>query len=351
MRIFLCILFFLIPLVWSKYLNANYLSAKTFLLYFAASLALFGLPERLNIRRIPKACALLLVLIFCYYVGYYLVDPQYRYFPHLFKMLSFVFVALYIYSLRIKSSEIFKKTTYPFFLMWALILGFTGYEVFNLRVLEMNIKTDIILSTFGNINMFSEFAILSLPLLFLWTRHKDRIPQVLKLGFLGFLTFLIFYGRSRSAWMGLAMWVVFKAFQGLKKREWAALAAGLGLFLLSHFTANTDSISKFQPTAFSERASLYHASAEMLWDHPFGIGIGQFVNEIVPYLLNKPSGPNEYAYFDQPHSEFLKWGIQFGWPMLLLSLAFFALILFEILRRYRNSLATPMQERGLFLEF
>ena len=348
MRMFLAILFFLLPLVWSKYLNANYLSTKTFLLYLGSALALLALPDKLNLRQIPKTLYVLLAAVFVYYIGFVLWDFTYFNFLFLFKMLSFVILTLYFYSLNLKSETLFKNLGFPFFLMWLVIIGFTGYEVFTLRVLQLNVKTDVILSTFGNINMFSEFAVLSLPLLLAWSRFSDRIPLGVKLVCFSLVMFLVLYGRSRSALLGLVLWAVFKTYQGFKKGEWVAVAAAVFLFSLSHFTApDTTSISKFVPTAFSERASLYHASLEMLKDRPMGSRPGQFVNDIVPYLLDKPTGPNEFAYFDQPHSEFLKWGIQFGWPMLVLALLLTLLIFSELVKRYR---AAPSLSGSLPLE-
>lgn len=355
MRIVLALLFFLLPLVWSRYVNANYLTAKTFLLYFSSALAILALPARINLRKIPRSLLILLGLIFVYYTVFHLWSLNYLHVLLVFKMLSFVFLTLYFYSLNLKIDTLFRRLSYPFFFMWLIILAVTCYEVFDLRVLHDNVKTDIILSTFGNINMFSEFAVLSIPLLVFWGRDHQvsrwPIPVWVKNTFLFFVAFLVLYGRSRSAWLGLILWFGFKAWQGLRKGEYVALALALVLFSISHFTApDTETISKFVPTAFSERGSLYKASLELLWNRPFGIEPGQFVNEIVPYLLDKPNGPNEFAYFDQPHSEFLKWGIQFGWLMLGFSLAVMALIFRELVRKCRSADTKARPEGSLLLE-
>jgi hypothetical protein len=355
MKIILAILFFLLPLVWCRYLNANYLSTKTFLLYFVSALALLAMPSRMNLHKVPAPLLWLLAAVFVYYVGFHFITPGFLNTLYLFKMLSFAVLTLYFFSLNLKTETLFRRLNIPFFLMWAGILIVTTIEVFTLRVLNDNVKTDAILSTFGNINMFSEFAALSVPLLVAWGRYlepgKWRIPGWLKTVFLTLVVFLVLYGRSRSALMGLILWFAFKAWQGLQKREFAALISAVLLFTISHFTNPTpDAISKFAPKSFAERGSLYKASFDLLMDRPLGSEPGQFVNDIVPYLIPQRQGPNEFAYFDQPHSEFLKWGIQFGWPMLLLSLAVFGYLFYEMLRRYRATEPAKRDHSSLFLE-
>lgn len=351
MKSFLTLLFFLIPLVWSRYVNANYLNTKTFFLYFTAALVLLALPTKLNFKKIPLQLLIPLGLIFIYYVGYFYFDSQASNWFYLFKMLSFASLTLYFYSLDLKLPELFNKISIPFLLMWLGILGITAYEVFNIRVLDQNIKTDVILSTFGNVNMFAEFLILILPLFFVWLRHKERIPELVKLVLFSGLIFFLLYTRSRSAWMGLMLWLGFQLFRGMSKKEYMAIGLALVVFAVSHFTAgDTTKISKLTNESFSERSSLYLASLELLRDNPTGIAVGQFMNEIVPYLIDKPASANEFAYFDQPHSEFLKWGIQFGWGFLALCLLFFIFLVIELIKRYRINDPVQKNESTFFIQ-
>jgi hypothetical protein len=336
MKSFIILLLFLIPIVWSSYVNANYLSTKTFLIYVTSGLAFMALPDDLNLRQIPKKILWLLLAIFLYYVGSIAWEQSLTSVFYVFKMLSFVSVTLFVYSLSPKIGSVFEKTSYLFFLMWATILGLTGYEIFRLRILDENIQTMAVLSTFGNVNMMSEFFVLSVPFFFLWLQFgKDRIPYYLKLFGLFLVSFIILYGRSRSAWIGLIAWFLFKAYKNqFNWKEYTAFAAALVLFFVSHITApDASKISKLTHEAFSERASLYKGSLQLLSNRPFGIPMGQFMNEIVPYLIDKESPPNEFAFFDQPHSEFLKWGIQFGWLFLFLCILFFVFLAYELRRK------------------
>jgi hypothetical protein len=354
MKSFIILLLFLIPLVWSGYVNANYLSTKTFLIYFTSGLAFMALPDDFNLRRIPKKLLFLLIAIFIYYVGYIAWESasasRISSVFYVFKMLSFVAITLFVYSQNVKIENFFEKTSYLFFLMWATILGITGYEIFQLRVIEQNIETIAVLSTFGNVNMMSEFFVLCLPLFFLWIRFdRDKIPYFLKCAGLFAVVFMIMYGRSRSAWLGLIGWFLFKA---VKKefnwKEYTAFALAGLLFLVSHITApDASKISKLTHESFSERASLYKGSLQLLLNRPTGIPMGQFMNEIVPYLIDKESPPNEYAFFDQPHSEFLKWGIQFGWVFLGMSVLFFLFLAYELRKKH----AASAKESFFFTEF
>lgn len=346
---------FLIPLVWSGYVNANYLTTKTFLIYFVSGLAFMALPNNLNFRQIPKKIWLLLVMIFLYYLAFFFAEAKVSSTYYLFKMLSFVSITLFVYSLNLKVDSFFeKRTSYLFFLMWAAIIGISGYEIFDLRILQGNIQTMAVLSTFGNVNMMSEFFVLSFPLFMLWVRfNKDRIPYLLKVFGLFAVTFILLYGRSRSAWMGLIVWFLYKTYKRqFNMKEYAAFGAAVLLFIISHLTApDVSKISKLTADAFSERASLYQGSVQLLLNRPFGIPLGQFMNEIVPYLYDKQSPPNEFAFFDQPHSEFLKWGIQFGWVFLGLSILFFVFLGLEVLKRAKSEIPVTQKESNFFIEF
>ncbi len=313
------------------------------------------LPNNLNFRQIPKKLWLLLVMIFLYYLAFFFAEGKISSALYLFKMLAFVSLTTFVYSLNLSIESFFeKKVSYLFFLMWAIIIGITGYEIFNLRILQDNIQTMAVLSTFGNVNMMSEFFVLSVPAVMLWVRFdRDRLPKVLKLFVLFAVTFVLLYGRSRSAWIGLIGWVIFKTYKReINLKEYVALGAAGLLFLISHLTApDVSKISKMTPEAFSERASLYQGSAQLLLNRPFGIPLGQFMNEIVPYLYDKQSPPAEFAFFDQPHSEFLKWGIQFGWVFLGLCILFFIFLGIELFWRSRSHEAKTRKESNFFLEF
>ena len=358
MKFFLALLFFLIPLVWSRYLNANYLSTKTFFFYLASSLALLGLPDKVNLRQIPKPLLYALVLVISHYLASHLFEQPWMYtfypfkvvwdyfgvtFPeqqwwnvfYLFKMLGFCFICAYIYSQNLQIEGFIKRYNLAFFAVAAFIFSLSIYQVFKFRVLESNIETLVILSTFGNVNMFAEFLVLILPLFYIWLRNEDKVFYCIKALFFAALIFLLLYTRSRSAWIGMVLWFVIIGRTRLQKWDWVGAATALALFLLSHFTApGVDKIDKFIPSSFHTRSSLYQGSVQLLADKPLGIGMGQFMNEIVPYLLDKPVRAAEFSYYDQPHSEFLKWGIQFGWGFLALTIFIFSYLGYLVYKKY-----------------
>jgi O-antigen ligase len=256
---------------------------------------------------------------------------------YLFKMLGFCFITAYIYSQNIQIENFIKRYNLAFFGVAAFLISISIYQVFKFRVLESNIETLVILSTFGNVNMFAEFLILVLPMFYIWLRNEDKILYAIKALFFAALIFLLLYTRSRSAWVGMVLWFAIIGRTRLKKWEWVGASTALGLFLLSHFTApSVDKIDKFLPASFSTRASLYQGSVQLLADKPFGTSPGQFMNEIVPYLMDKAVPAAEFAYYDQPHSEFLKWGIQFGWVFLALTIFIFSYLAYILYKMYKK---------------
>ena len=82
--------------------------------------------------------------------------------------------------------------------------------------------------------------------------------------------------------------------------------------------------------SFNERMGLYEATLDMIKDNPWGIQVGRFMGEIEPYQMNSSIKPSEFSYFDQPHSEFLKWGVQFGWVYLATVFVFMFTVMFQL---------------------
>ncbi len=354
MKIVVTLLLFLIPLVWSRQINANYLSAKTFLFFLTSALSLFFISNEFYLRSWPKRLIVPLLLILVYHFSYYFWGDGFQW-SHLFfsfKSLSFVFLIYYFYSQQFILRDFIKKISLPFLALWICIISITFWQIIQLRFIEGNIKTDAILSTFGNVNMFSQFLTFCLPFVYLWLRQQEsKSYQYLKFVILFSIAFFILYCRSRSALLSLGLWSLFLVYYRLlKKPEILALVSAGVLFIISHYaTSEIVLINKFAPQFFSERASLYQASFELLKDKPLGIPIGQFMNEVVPYLIDKQVPANEFSYFDQPHSEFLKWGIQFGWAYLFLCSILLVVLVLELFKKYKSDLSEDKIESVFFI--
>jgi O-antigen ligase len=319
---FVLFLVFLIPLIWSKYLNANYVSAKFFIFYFVSAFSLFLSTQKLIIPKMPKLIGFCLIFIGFLHLSSPLISQKWIDIFYMFKFLGFAFLFYYFYQLKIDLESFFRKYSWVFLLTTALIVVFAFIDFYHLRIEKDDIKSGFLLGSFGNVNMVAEFLIISLPLLHYWLRSKDSIHYSLKyIVLIGWL-FFVFYCRSRSAWIGLGLWVAWALFnKNLNKKELLALVISFGLYQTAVLTPTAVSYSSdVKQNSFAERLHLYKATFELIKDNPLGIGVGQFITEIVPYLINSEFRPMEYVYFDQPHSEILKWAAQFGWMGIILTI-------------------------------
>lgn len=316
---------FLIPLVWSRYLNANYVSAKFFLVYLISSVSLFASANFLVRPLLNRPLLYSLLAI----IGLHLLSPfvsgDLVHVLYMFKFLSFSFFAYYFYSLGINLDSFFKKFDFVILVVATGIFGLALNDFYLYRIQKSDITSVFLLGSFGNVNMLAEFLILSLPFIFHWRRLVTKVPTYLKdILFFGWI-FFILYCRSRSAWIGLGLWGVWSLAN--KKINWTEFGLFLAAFIFYHASLLAPHIEDIalavKGESFRQRLHLYQMTLKLIWDNPLGVGVGQFFNEIIPYLVNSDFRPVEYVYFDQPHSEILKWSVQFGWLGFILPLVIF----------------------------
>lgn len=327
----LCLLLFTIPLAWWTRLNANYYSTKLTLLYLAGALAWLAIPGQLKVPKFPRPMLYSLVVIVTYQLLHHTYRLQLDDFLYVFKFLSFSALVLWFYSQNLNLEKLYKNVTYALFLSAVTILSFSGYEFYNTRIIDNSTDISVLLSTFGNVNMFAEFLVLTVPLLFHWTRYKDKIPNWLKLLTFGLWIFFILYCRSRSAWVGLFFWLLVQFRYKISRAEIISMALAFVLYFASMYAPSKENnLTAIKENNTAGRLALYEASFEMIKDNPWGIPAGRFMGEIEPYQMNTSFKPSEYSYYDQPHSEFLKWGAQFGWVFLAAAFVFFISVIYVL---------------------
>ncbi len=327
----LCSLMFIIPVAWWTRLNANYYSTKLTLFFLAGALAWLVIPNQISIPKFPRAILLSLLVIITFQVGYHVYAFQLYDFLYIFKFLSFCALILWLYSLNLDLENVFKKTSYIIFLTVITILAISLYEFYETRINNLSTDISTLLSTFGNVNMFAEFFLLTLPFLFHWTRYRDKIPQWFKLIIFSCWIFFILYCRSRSAWLGLGLWLVLVLRYKIVKKELFFVVLSFVLYFACMYApANQNNIVAVKDNNTAARLALYESTLQMIKDHPWGIRVGRFMGEIEPYQMESSFKPSEYNYFDQPHSEFLKWGAQFGWVFLAAAGVFFFAVIFQL---------------------
>lgn len=320
MNVFLALMFFSLPLVWSGYVNANYVTTKTFFLFFLSSLSLFALPTEFKIRHWPRSLWMSFIFVVLYHLLWAIKDGDYYGFLMSFKVFSFFFLVLYFYSLSLTLTDFLKKCHWLIFLSASFIFTVTFEQMISAYLMRGHVVTGTILSTFGNVNMSAEFFVLTLPLLAVWGRTPGPLPALLRYFFLASAVYMILFLNSRSAWIGLGLWVLLKCYLRLNKKEILALALGLTLYLAGNIILSDAGNVETKAASAGERMMLYKGSLEMLQDSAFGQPMGSYLSHIIPYIGAANEKLNEYNFFDQPHSELLKWGIQFGWPLLAISL-------------------------------
>ena len=330
---FLIFLMFTIPIVWWTRLNANYYSTKLALLFFTGGFAWLLIPGKINWPKFPRPMLISLVTVVGFQIFYHTYALKLDEFLFLFKFLSFAGLVFWVYSLNLDLEKIFAKLTYAVLAAGVIILGFVLYEFYNTRIAGFSNDVSRTLGTFGNVNMFAEFFVLSLPFIFHWSRFKDKVPHLLKLAMVTAWIFFILYCKSRSAWIGLLLWLLL--FFRYKATARELLFIGLAFIL---YTANvyvpseSNNSVAVKSTSFNERLGLYEATLEMIKDNPWGIKVGRFMGEIESYQMNSSIKPSEFTYFDQPHSEFLKWGAQFGWVFIVAVGAFLLVTVIQLFK-------------------
>lgn len=324
LNLFLLALIFFIPLAWSKYLNANYVSAKYFLYYVVSSLTLLVSFRRLILPQLPKFLwAALAGISILHFLSPALTGNWYD-LMYLGRFLGFCFFSYYFFTLRIKSlDEVYRKVTYAIFLVIALIVVFAAWDFYKFRIELMSIQSGYLLGSFGNVNMMAEFLVLTVAFVFHWTSFKDRVPYWVKMGLFALWIFFIMYCRSRSTWLGLIAWALWQLWQRKRIKE------VIGVFILSvsmyfaamHLPYTEDGID-FKKDSLKERVNLYRSTGQMIVENPLGFGIAHFDNFLVPYQLGSEGKPNEYLHYDQPHSEIFRWTTQLGWLGMLFGFIF-----------------------------
>ncbi|MEK6628593.1 MAG: O-antigen ligase family protein [Bdellovibrionota bacterium] len=334
--VFLC---FVIPVAWWTRLNANYYSTKLTLLFLVGAVAWLAIPQKVTLPKLPKAMLISVLGI----IGFQVVKHTYMFsfydYLNFGEFISFAALVLWFYSLNHDLEQIYKKTTYVIFITIVAILGVSLYEFYLNRIVKLSTDILAVLGTFGNVNMFAEFLVLALPFLFYWTRYKDKIPVWIKLSLFSIWIFFILYCRSRSAWLGFAFWIIFQFRYKITKRELVHIGLGLIFYFISIFAPTNvqdEKINAWKSSSLKSRQAMYEATFELIKDHPWGIRPGTFLGEIEPYQMNGSVKPSEFQYYDQPHSEFLKWTAQLGWLFLVLVFVFLFSVVWQLGKWFIN---------------
>jgi hypothetical protein len=333
------LIYFLItlsPFIWSKQINGNYFNAKMFLIYLISGLCVASIAffQKRSLKfQLPKAFQISILFFALYMLFKPALSHHFFSYFYIFKPMAFIAIAYFVALSDLSLIEN-KYIQSIFSVLVCVLIGLHIFEIFDFRFIQGTLDHGQMLGTFGNVNMLSEFFILFLPFIYIWTKQTEKFPQFLKYVALSLWVFIIIYTRSRSSWIGLALFIAFVLFRNFNKKDLFSFSIGLLLYIacLVLPTTKESFVDKDKQNSFHERISLYKSAVQMMVDHPMGMGLGTFVNELIPYRLHQDYKPSEFEYADQPHSEILKWGVQFGWTGFLLSLGILGYIFIQLLR-------------------
>lgn len=320
-------------MAWWTRLNANYHSTKLFLLFFVTAFVWLVMPLKMELPKLTKPLGFSLLFIVLYQFVFYTYQFDYFSFLSLFKFLSLCSLTVFFYSLDLSIEKIYKNVGYVIFIVSVIILGFSLNEFYNFRIINNTTNISTYISTFGNVNMFAEFLVLTTPLLFHYSRYRDKVPQWLKLTCFSIWVFFILYSRSRSAWLGLALWTGLQLRYEISRKEQLYIGAAILAFLVCMYAPSVqDQLNSIKQHNVTARSALYEATFELIKDHPWGLKPGEYIGEIELYRMNTSVKPSEYNYYDQPHTEILKWGAQFGWLFSFVALLFITSVVFILVK-------------------
>jgi O-antigen ligase len=309
----------LIPLAWSRQVNANYFTTKLFLFYAVSGLALAFMAifqSKINFLKVSSTKALWVPILLL--LGFNLAQPlafaNWGFILFAFKFFALLALILFFVNINIEKFIGSKLSTVMTLTITVTVIAVSLNQFYDFRIERGINESWHILGTFGNINMMAEFLLLSLPLVSLWVRDEKYLPRPLKILIFSLWIFLIVYARSRSGWLSLALWSGFILILSPSKNDIISLLVGVSLYFAANLIPSTqDNVAAAKSNSFAERLSLYKATAELVVDRPLGIGVGTFSNEIIPYRMKQDFPPPEFEFADQPHSEILKWFAQYGW--------------------------------------
>ncbi|ACN15096.1 RfaL [Desulforapulum autotrophicum HRM2] len=252
------------------------------------------------------------------------------------KVVVFIFLMTHIITDKNKFNGLFWV-----FVMCALVLGLQAWELPRRSFIAGRLE-GIGGADFAESNFFGSFMAAMLPLIGVQLlRSKKWILKIVCLVAAAFTANAVVLCRSRGALVGIAMGcfaAMLMAPKQYKKKIAIGLVLGVlgGLYVtdqqfLERMTSIVVSEEEERDESAASRFRLWQAGAQMVSDHPLGIGIGNWYQTIVIYIP-------EYEGKDS-HNTYVKCVAELGIQGLFL----FALIIFFALKE--NSRIKAMSDR------
>ena len=194
---------------------------------------------------------------------------------------------------------------------------------------------------FGNPNVFSVYLLLVLPisLVFLFQEKSPLTSRFFALICLSFELLCLVLTWSRGAWLGaiFSLFLFLLLFSRFTRKclLWGSpLLLSLPFFLPHNIINRFLSIGDLKESSIQYRLWVWKGVGRMLWEHPFGIGLG-YENFSARYHLYAVSGTETVIH---THQIFLQIFCELGVIGAILFLLFLGLLLFKLLKK-------PVQSR------
>ena len=198
-------------------------------------------------------------------------------------------------------------------------------QALNVQLLPSLTAGDQRSALFGNVNMAAEF--LGFALLALLVLDPPPLSRALALGREALLAYAfveLFFLASRSALLAVGAAVIAILATGrLRPRRLGVLlaAALLGGVVFAQAGARMSTfvgtasgpehllrpeVQEYKRDSSTLRLAAWEGTIALLRDHPAGVGLGNFPDAFIPYLLERTPAPSETLYFRSPHDEGLR---------------------------------------------
>ena len=211
-------------------------------------------------------------------------------------------------------------------------------------------------ATFGNINYTGQYIGLCV-LFFIFGNATSESKVFRRLHFAGIVLSLTYFSflNTRSIIVGLtlaASWFVWRGHL-LTKRRFAQLIVATSVAItLTHALGRVTKAAS-QPRAVvgasrqesaNIRLDMWAGAAQMIADHPLGVGVMNFRFEFVPYREWAKVSIGENEIILSPHNEFLSIAAQSGLPVALL--IFYAC--YWLFSRFARAKAFALERPGVY---
>lgn len=286
-----------------------------------ALLAIISLFFSSNFTKSIGGLFLLLIYLFLFFVGKYLIRNTRK------------VLEIYLYSLSFIN----------FFGIIQWIFKIKFLYSYGPIYINIDMPGGRISSLTANPNILAMLASVSVLIaLGLYAATRGKIWHYPLLGLLGLITLLL--TQSRGALIGtiLGVFLIFLFYR--KKKILFFIAAGLLLALL--IPGSVDRLAAtFTPHADELRKSVWQSSLQMIHDRPlFGFGPQTFQESYQSYKL-----PSDYANLIHPHNVFLRNAIEWGLPFAVIFLS--GTLILAVLPLWRRSPAYRFLFPAIFSYF